>query len=98
MFIDGKFVLKRSRSDNEIKYKLAKLRYDTLLYLSLSAFILLLTYPLFPFHLLEGASHGSHPELFPKLYIISIIVTRDIFDLMILYSAAPLRTRFILNL
>jgi len=42
-----------------------------------------------PPYLLEGASQGGHPELVLKAYIIFCLLTCDIFDVMIMYSAAP---------
>ena len=41
-------------------------------------------------YLLEGASQGSYPEPALKAYIIFFFVTCDMFDLMIMYSAAVL--------
>jgi len=61
--------------------------------------IISLTYLYFlPLYLLEGVSQGGYPEPILKAYIIFFFVTCDMFDLMIMCSAAPLRTWFTLNL
>jgi len=71
-----------------------------MLSLSLSLFIIIsLTYLYFlPLYLLDGVSQGGYPEPILKVYIIFSFVTCDMFDSMIMYSAAPSRVWFTLNI